>query len=91
MAKRCAEAAREGEDKPFGGAAADAEHNQIRQRAGTYSSVPAPLFNQMLELIEGYLYSIYTATTQAVANGGPLAELSVRLAVSVDTMDVQAK
>ena len=49
MAKRCAEAAREVEDKPFGGAAADAEHNQIRKRAGTSSSVPAPLPNQILD------------------------------------------
>ena len=91
MAKRCAEAAREGKDKPFGGAAADAEHNQIRQRAGTYSSVPAPLFNQILELIEGYLYSIDAAATQAVANGGPLAELSTSLSISVNTVALQAK
>ena len=45
----------------------------------------------MLDSLERYLDNIAVVATQAVGNGGPLAELSVRLAVSVDTMDVQAK
>ena len=91
MEKRQAEAAREGEDKPFGGAAADKAHDQLHQQAITSSDVTAPLSNQMMDLIEGYLNNISAATTQAVANGGPLAEFSTILAVSVDTVEAQAK
>ena len=84
------QAAREGEAKLLGGTAADAEHDKMRQQAGTSSSVPAPLPNQMLDSIEGYLDNIAAAATQAVANGGPLAELSARLSISVETMAEQA-
>ena len=45
----------------------------------------------MLDSIEGYLYNIAAAATQAVANGGPLAELLAILAISVDTVAAQAK
>ena len=62
----------------------------MRQQAGTSSSVPAPLPNQMLDSLEGYLDNIAAAATQAVANGGPLAELSARLSISVETMAEQA-
>ena len=38
----------------------------------------------MPDSLEGYLDKIYVAATQAVAKGGPLAELSVSLAISID-------
>ena len=63
----------------------------MRQKAGTSSSVPDPLSNQMLDYLEGYLNNISAAATQAVGNGGPLMEFSVSLAVSVDTVADQAK
>ena len=44
------------------------------------------LTNQMLDLLEGYLDNIATATTQTTANGGPLAELDASLAISIDTV-----
>ena len=91
VAKQRAEAAREGKDKPFGGAAADKTHNHLRKRGNTYLAVPAPLSNQMLDYIEGYLDNIATAATQAVAKGGPLAELSAILAISVDTVSALQK
>ena len=90
MAKRRAESAREGEDQPFGGAAADAACDQLRHTA-VASSAPPPMLNQMLDLLEGYLDSIAATATQAVANGGPLAEFSASLEVSVDTVAAQAK
>ena len=46
--KRRAEAAREGEDKPFGGSAANDAHNQLRRRGSKNSDVPAVLSNQIL-------------------------------------------
>ena len=90
MPKRRAKSAREGKNKPFGGAAADTEHDQLRRKAAA-SSVPHPLSNQMLYSLKGYLDNITAAPTQAVSNVGPLDEFSVSLAVSVDTVDVQAK
>ena len=45
----------------------------------------------MLDSLEGYLDNIVAAETWLVANGGPLAELSVSLAVSVDTVSAQSK
>ena len=45
----------------------------------------------MLYFIEVYLNNIAAAATQAVSNGGPLAELSASLAISVDTVAAQAK
>ena len=85
MTKRHAKAAREGEDKPFGGAAADAAHDHLRRQAVT-SYVPSPLSNQILVYLEGYLENIAAAANQAVANGGTLTDFSASLAVSVDTV-----
>ena len=45
----------------------------------------------MLDSIEVYLNNIAAAATQAVENGGPLAELSASLAISVNTVAAQAK
>ena len=86
MAKRQAEAAREGEDKPFGGSAVNDSHGQLRRRGHTASAWTAPLSNQMLGSLEGYLDSIATEATQTVAKGGPLAELSASLVISIDTV-----
>ena len=88
MAKKCDKAAREGEEKPCGGAASDAAHDKLRHKAAT-SSAPTPLSNQMIDSLEGYLNNIDAAATQAAATGGPLAELSVSLAVSVDKVAAQ--
>ena len=60
MAERRAKAAKEGNDKPFGGAAAGVSHDQLRQQAVT-SSVPSPLSNQMLDSIKGHLDNIAAA------------------------------
>ena len=43
--KRWAKYAREGEDKPFGGAAADKAQYQLHWQVSTYSVVSAPLSN----------------------------------------------
>ena len=43
LAKRRAEVAREGEDKPFGGDEADEAHNKLSWQAIKSSAVPAPL------------------------------------------------
>ena len=91
MAKRRAEAAREGEDKPFGGSAANESHDQLHQRGNKNSDVPSPLPNQMLDSFEGYLNNIAVAATQKVAKGVPLAELSASLSILVDTVAVQQK
>ena len=69
VAKRQAEAARTGEDKPFSSAASDEAHNQMSLLGNTASAVPAPLSNQMLNLLVGYLNNIAIAATQAVAKG----------------------
>ena len=90
MVKRRAKASREGNNKPFSGAAVDAAHNQLCLKAVT-SSVPSPLSNHMLDLIAGYINNIASAATQAVANGGPLVELSACLSVLVDTVAAQEK
>ena len=86
MAKRRAEAAREGKDKPFSGTTADEAHNQLRRGATTSSAGPAPLSNQILDSLEGYLDKISAAATQAVANGVTLKKLLGSLAISVDTV-----
>ena len=91
MAKRRAEASSESEDKPFGGSAVNDTHKQLRQRGNIASAVPAPLPNQMLDLLKGYLGNISAAATQAVAKGGPLTELSTSLAISIDTLAEQQK
>ena len=45
----------------------------------------------MLDSLEGYLENIAVDTTQAVAKGGPLVELSASLAISIDTVAAQQK
>ena len=40
----------------------------------------------MMYSLEGYLENIAAAATQTVAKGGPLEELEVSLAISVDTV-----
>ena len=45
----------------------------------------------MLDSLDGYLNNIAAVATQAVANGGPLAEFSASLAVLVDTVTAQSK
>ena len=47
---------------------------------------PAPLKNQIMDLLEGYLDNIAAAATQTAANRGPLAELAASLEISVDTV-----
>ena len=92
FAKRRAKAAREGEEKPFGcsaifGAATEKTTNEkLRKRGNPITAGPAPLTNQMMELLEGYLDHIAAAATQTAAKGGPLAELAASLAISVDTV-----
>ena len=53
--------------------------------------MPAPLTNQMLDSLGGYLDNIYAAATEAVAKGGTFAELSASLAVSIDTLAAQQR
>ena len=65
MAKRLAKAAREGEEKIFGGAAADVAHYQLCRKMETYL-VPSPISNQILDSFEGYLDNIGAAATQPV-------------------------
>ena len=91
MRKRHAKAAREGEEKPFGvsvvigGSAVNENHGQLRRQGhGT-----APLTNQVLDSLEGYLDNIAAAATQTVAKGGSLAEVAASLAISVDTVAQQ--
>ena len=92
MAKRRTEASREGEGKPFGGSAVigisevKETNEQLRNRGYTASAGPAPLTNQMIDSLEGYLENIAAAATQTVAKGGPLAELAASIAISVDTV-----
>ena len=61
----------------------------MHQRGTTDSDVPAPLPNKMLDSLEGYLDNIAAAATQAVAKGGPPAELLASLAISIDTVAAQ--
>ena len=82
--KQRSKAAREGEGKPFGGSAqfgAASVAQDKKKKEGT-----PKISNQMLDSLEGYLDNIAAAATQTTANGGPLAELSAILAVSVDTV-----
>ena len=78
--------------KPFGvsavirGSAVNEAHGQLRRQRHTTYTGTAPLPNQMLDTLEGYLYNIAAAETQTVTKGGPLAELVASLAISVDTV-----
>ena len=84
VAKRRSEAAREGEQKSFGGSAlfgvAPVKKEQPKQEGGPQMS------HHVLDSLEGYLYNIAAAATQTAATGGSLAELAASLAVSVDTV-----
>ena len=91
MAKRRAEASREGEDKPFVGSVVNNANEQLCRRGNPASDVSAPLPNHMLDSPEGYLNNIATAATQAVIKFGPLAELSVILEISIDIVASQQK
>ena len=53
----------------------------IKKTAG-----PAPLTNQMMDSLEGYLDNYSVVATQTAATGGPLAELAASLEISVDTV-----
>ena len=53
------------------------------------SAGPAPLTNQMTNLLEGYLDNIAAEDAQTFAKGGPLAELAASLAISVYTVKQQ--
>ena len=87
VTKRRSEAAREGEQKPFGGSAlfgvAPVRNEQSEQQEEKNMS------HQMLDSLEGYLDTIASAATQTAATGTPLAELASSLAVSVDTVSRQ--
>ena len=86
VAKQRTNSIREGNYKQLGGATADTTHAQLCLQE-TASSVRHPMSNQMFDLLEGYLEKISAAETLAVANGGPLSELSAGLAISVDTVE----
>ena len=68
VAKRRAEAAREGEEISFGGSAvfgASTErktNEQLQRRGNTTSAGPAPVTNQIMDLIEGYQDNIAAVT-----------------------------
>ena len=95
VAKRLAEAAQEGDEKPFGGSAvfgASEEmktNKQLRRLVNKTSVGPALVTNHMMDLLEGYLDNIAGTSTQTVAKGGPLAELATSLVISVDTVGRQ--
>ena len=81
---RRAEAAREGEEKPFGRSALFGAALVSQEKKNTEGT--PQLSNQMLDSLKGYLDNIAAAATQTAANGGPLEELAASLAVSVDTV-----
>ena len=80
FAKRRSEAAREGEEKPFGGSATFGGTNNKTKTKG------AQLTHHMMDSLEGYLNNISAAATQTEDPGGPLAELTASIAVSVETV-----
>ena len=94
VAKQRAEAAREGEEKPFGGsalfgAALEKPYEKLRRQDHKKIEGNTQLTNQMLDSLEGYLENIAAAATKTAANGGPPAELAASLAISVDTVTRQ--
>ena len=80
VANRLSEAAREGEEKPFGDFVTFGGSNIKTQTKG------AQLTHQMMDSLEGYLNNIAAAAKQTADQGGPLAELAASLMVSVDTV-----
>ena len=92
--KRRAEAAREGKEKTFGGstifgAAPEKTKEKLQRREHQMTAGPAPLTNQTMESLEGYLDNIVAAATQTAANGRLLTELAASLAISVNTFAIQ--
>ena len=61
-------------------------NKQLRRKGHKKTAGTPPITNQMMDSLEGYLYNIAAAATQAAANGGPLAELAASLEISVDTV-----
>ena len=80
VAKRRAEAAREGEEKPFGGSALFGAAPEKTQENKNTEGNPQ-LTNQIVDSLEGYSEKIAAAATQTAANGCPLAELAAILAI----------
>ena len=81
IANRQEEAAREGEEKPFGGSplfglAPGKTNDRLRRQEHKKTEGNPQLTNQMLDSLEGYLDNITAAATQTDANGGPMAELA---------------
>ena len=62
-----------GREKPFGGSAVSGASEekttdeQLRRRGNSTFLVPAPLTNQMMELLEGNLDNISAVATQTAA------------------------
>ena len=73
VAKRRAEAAREGEEKPFDGYAAfgasseKTTNEQLRRRGNATTAGPAPVTNQMMESQEEYLDNIAAEATKTAS------------------------
>ena len=84
VAKRRSEAASEGEQKPFGGSVlfgvAPVGNEPPEQKETPKMS------HKILDSLEGYLENIAAAATHTAATDTPLAELTLSLAVSVDTV-----
>ena len=97
VAERRAKAAQEREAKPFGGsaifcAAPEKKANeQLQRQEHQKTAGPAPITNQMMDSLEGYLDNISAVATQTAANRGPLAELAASLVISMDTVYRQQK
>ena len=85
VVKRCSEAVREGEQKPFRGSAQFGTA-PVGNEPEIIDSNPPTMSHQMLDSLEGYLDNIAASATQPAAMGTPLAELAASLAVSVDTV-----
>ena len=79
VAKRCSEAAQEGEEKPFSGSVTFGVTNKTQTKG-------AQLTHHMMDFLEGYLNNIAAAATQTADPSGPLAGLAAILAVSVETI-----
>ena len=81
-----------GGEKPFGGSAVfgtsseKTTNEQLRRQGNPTTAGPAPLTNQMMESLDGYLDNIAAVATKTAAKGGPLTELEASLAISVDTI-----
>ena len=75
VAKRRAEAAWEGEEKTFGGSAIfgatpEKSKEKLQRQEHQRTAGPAPLTNQMMDSLEGYLDNIAAAATQTAEMEG---------------------